>query len=89
MTIYLDKLAHIQVVINCQYSIAQRRTWEAILARYFKRAVLDDDMSQNELTTLCPRQIQWQLSSSQRAHVYLGTGMEILIIKVILMRISS
>ena len=38
MSIYSDKLAHVQVVINCQYSIAQMY-------------VLDDIMSQSELTT--------------------------------------
>ena len=50
MSIYLDKLAHLQVVINCQYSdklahvLVQstadipctKCTWEDILACYFK-----------------------------------------------------
>ena len=30
MSIYSDKLANVQVVINCGYSIAQMRTWEDI-----------------------------------------------------------
>ena len=44
MSIYSDKLAHVQVIIiNCQYSIVQSASE--------KRTVLDDVMSQNELTT--------------------------------------
>ena len=38
---YSDKLAHVQVVINCRYSIAQMCTWEDTHARLFTRAVLD------------------------------------------------
>ena len=34
MSIYLDKLAHIQVVIDCQYSVAQMCTSEDTLAHY-------------------------------------------------------
>ena len=51
LKLYLGKLAHVQVVINCQYSIAHMCTWEDTHARLFMRAVLDDVMSQNELTT--------------------------------------
>ena len=46
-------LAHVQVVINCQYSVAQMCTWEDMHARLFTHAVLDDVKSQNELTTIC------------------------------------
>ena len=54
MSIYPDKLAHIQVVINCQYSNAQICTREDRLAHYLGAPYLDDVMSQNELTTLIP-----------------------------------
>ena len=51
MSIYSDKSAHVQVVINCRYSIAQMCSWEDIHDRLFMRAVVDDIMSQNELET--------------------------------------
>ena len=51
MSIYSDKLANIQVLINCQYYVAQMCTREDTQARLLMRPVLDDDMSQNELTT--------------------------------------
>ena len=50
---YLDKLEHIQVVINCQYSVAQMCNWEDTLTHYLGAPYLDDVMSQNELTTMC------------------------------------
>ena len=53
MSIYSDKLAHVQVVINCWYSVGQsarEKTYSPDI--FFRRAVLDDIMSQNELTTL-------------------------------------
>ena len=49
---YLDKLAHIQVVINYRYSIAQMCTCEDTLAHYLGAPSLDDVMSHNGLTTL-------------------------------------
>ena len=54
MSIYSDKLAHQQVVINCQYSVAQMGTWED--TRLFRLAILDDVMSQSELVKIyfCP-----------------------------------
>ena len=52
MSIYFNKLAHIQVLINCRYSVAQMHTWEDIHARLFTRAVVDEVMSQSELTTV-------------------------------------
>ena len=48
---YSDKLAHIQVVINCRYSISQMCTREDMLAQYLGAPHLDDVMSHNELTT--------------------------------------
>ena len=50
MIIYSDKLAHVQVVINCQYSVAQMCTREDTLAHYL--GTLDDVMSYNWLTTV-------------------------------------
>ena len=50
MSIYSDKLAHVQVVINCQYSIAQMCTREDTLAQYLGALYLDDVMSHNWLT---------------------------------------
>ena len=52
MSIYLDKLAHVQVDIYCWYSIAQMCTHEDILALYLGMPSLDDVMSHNELATL-------------------------------------
>ena len=50
MSIYLDKLAHMQVIINCWYYVAQMHTWEEIQAHFNECIVLDDVMSQSELT---------------------------------------
>ena len=47
MSIYSDKLAHVQVIVNCRYSITQMCPHEDTLAHN-----LDDVMSHNELTTL-------------------------------------
>ena len=52
MSIYSDKLAHVQVVFDSQYSIAQMCICEDTLAHYLGTPYLDDVMSQNELTTL-------------------------------------
>ena len=52
VSIYSDILAHIQVVINCQFSVAQMCTQEDAHAHLFTRAILDDVLSQNELKTL-------------------------------------
>ena len=49
---YSDKLANVQIVINCQYSVAQMCTWEDIHACLFRSTVLDDVMGQSELTTI-------------------------------------
>ena len=51
MCIYLDKLAHVQVIINCRYSIAQMCTCEDTLSQNLGMPYLDDFMSHNELTT--------------------------------------
>ena len=51
MSIYSDKLAHVLVVINCRYSVAQMCIRKDTQACLFTRAVLDDVMSQDELTT--------------------------------------
>ena len=53
MRIYLDKLAHVQVVINCQYTIAQMCTCEDALAHNSALPYFGDIMSgYNSLTTL-------------------------------------
>ena len=42
MSIYSDKLAHAQVVINCRYSVAQMCTCEDMLAHYLGAPFIDD-----------------------------------------------
>ena len=53
-----DKLAHIQVITNCPYSIAQMCTREDSLAYILGTPSIDDVMSYNSLTTLSLG-IQW------------------------------
>ena len=53
MIIYLDKLAHVQVVINCQYSVSQMCTPVDTLAHNLDALYFDDIMSYNSLTTVC------------------------------------
>ena len=53
MSIYSDNLAHVQVVINCQYSIAQMCTCEDTLAHYLGPPFIDDVMIHNTLITPC------------------------------------
>ena len=52
MCIYLEKLAPVQVVINCRYSIAQMYTREDMLAQYLGSPSSDDVMRHKELTTI-------------------------------------
>ena len=49
---YLDKLAHVQVVINCRYSIAQMCTREDMLAHILGAPFIDDVMRYNTLVTI-------------------------------------
>ena len=51
MSICSDKLAHVQLIRNCRYSVAQRCTRKDMLAHYLGALYLDDVMSHNELTT--------------------------------------
>ena len=51
MSIYLDKLAHVQVVINCWFSVAQLCTREDMLAHILGALYIDDVMSYDSLTT--------------------------------------
>ena len=51
--IYSDKLAHIQVIINCRYFMAQSCTSEGGLAYISGALSIDDVMSSNLLTPLC------------------------------------
>ena len=50
--IYLDKLAHVQVVINCRYFVAQLCTREDGLAYISGVPPIDDVMSYDSLTTV-------------------------------------
>ena len=47
MSIKWDKLAHVQVIINCRYSIAQKCTHEDKLAHNLGALYFDDVMSYN------------------------------------------
>ena len=49
MSIYTDKLAHIQVVINCRYFVAQMCTHEDALAHNLGALCIDQVMSYNTL----------------------------------------
>ena len=51
MNIYSDKLAHLQVVINCRYSVAHMCTRVDGLAYILGAPSIDDVMSYNSLTT--------------------------------------
>ena len=51
MSIYLDKLEHLQVVINCQYSIAQMCTHKDTLSHYLGAPFIDDVIRHNMLIT--------------------------------------
>ena len=52
MSIYSDKLAHVQVIINCRYSAAQMCTQEDALTHNVGAPCIDDVMSYNLLTTM-------------------------------------
>ena len=66
MSIYLDKFAHVQVIINCQYSVAQMWTRKDMLTHYLGVSYLHDVMIYNELTTsIAPSRVLigvWDLS---------------------------
>ena len=49
---YSDKLSHVQVVINCRYSIAQMCTRKDTLAHYLDAPYIDDVMRYNTLITV-------------------------------------
>ena len=49
---YSAKLTHVQVVINCRYSVAQMCTREDTLAHYLGMPFIDDFMRYNALITL-------------------------------------
>ena len=52
MSIYWDKLAQVQVVINCQYSVAQMCTREDTHNCYLDAPSIDDVLRQNTLIIL-------------------------------------
>ena len=47
MSIFLDKLEHVQVIINCQYSVSQMCTPVDMLAHNLGALYFDDIMSYN------------------------------------------
>ena len=51
MSVYSDKLAHVQVVVNCRDSAAQMCTHEDTLAHNLGAPYLNDVVSHNSLTT--------------------------------------
>ena len=51
MSIYSDNLAHVQVIINCPYSVAHLCTNKATLAYNLGALHFDDVMSYNSLST--------------------------------------
>ena len=51
MSVYSDKLAHVHVIINCRYSIAQMCTCKDRLARYLGMPSIDDIIKHNMLIT--------------------------------------
>ena len=51
MSIYSDKFTHIQVIINCLYSVAQFCTSKDTLAHISGAPSTDDAMSYDSLTT--------------------------------------
>ena len=51
MSIYLDKLTHVQVVISCIYSVAQFCTGKNMLVHIQGARSTDDVMSYDLLTT--------------------------------------
>ena len=53
MSIYSDKLAHVQVVLNCPYSVAQLCSRENTLAHNLGVLYFDDAMSYNSIAQLC------------------------------------
>ena len=52
MSIYSDKLTHVEVVINCLYSVAQFCTDEDTLAYISGVPSIDDIISYNSLTAV-------------------------------------
>ena len=52
MSIYSDRLAHIQIVFNCPYSIAQMCTHEDTLTHYLGALFIDVVMRHNTLITI-------------------------------------
>ena len=56
MSIYSDKLAHVQVVINCPYFVAPVCTREERLAHNLGAQYIEDIMSYNLLTTECSKE---------------------------------
>ena len=61
MSIYYDKLVHVQVVINCLYSIAQMCNCEDTLAHNIGTPYIDDVTSYNSLKTIADKFNIWKV----------------------------
>ena len=59
MSINSDKLAHVQVLINCRYFVAQSCTSEGGLTYISGAPPIDDVMSYNSLPTKCYKKIKF------------------------------
>ena len=62
MLTYSDKLAHVQVIFNCRYFIAQLCTPKDGLAYILVESSISDVMSYNSLTTYHYRSTEPKLS---------------------------
>ena len=72
MSIYSDKLAHVQVVINYPYLVAQKCTREDTLAHNIGGPYFDDVMSYNSLTTsIAPSRVFFGQVSTRTGHYQL------------------
>ena len=76
ISIYSDKLAHIQVDFNCRYFMAQTCTSEGGLAYISGTLSTDDVMSYNLLKTLCyfSLMINFKHASKLTSFFYLQMG---------------
>ena len=78
MSIYSDKLAHVQVVINCLYSVVKMCTYEDMLAHNLGAPYFDDVMSYNLLTTIV-KQLKcftWSFDLLRQEKKDLGRGFD-------------
>ena len=68
MSIYCEKLVHVQVIINCPYFVAQKNVYPKRLRSPAKLACrIDDVMSYNSLTTI---NIGWYHNYCDQRSIY-------------------